>query len=175
MMSAHPGCIEQSLSTQGNRNPQKTHLNDLNKMSHPISSCLYWHIELLCTGRLKHPRTPNKQPQHSTSEVLFSFRDNYSPHLATEKTSQCLTMSQRNSLPNYNFQIGSVGWTQLGLKYGNCISHYRAAVIVLGELLMVRRGCASGAICCADFCLPSRKKAPWRLDSRKTQEEKGVR
>lgn len=37
-------------------------------------------------------------------------------------------------------QIGSVASTQLGLKYGNCVSHYRAVEIVLGELLKVRRG-----------------------------------
>lgn len=37
-------------------------------------------------------------------------------------------------------QIGSVASTQLRLKYGNCISHYRPVEIVLGELLKVRRG-----------------------------------
>lgn len=55
-------------------------------------------------------------------------------------------------------QIGSVASTQLGLKYGNCISHYRAMEIVQGELLKVRRGYASGVICCADLCLHSRKE-----------------
>lgn len=55
-------------------------------------------------------------------------------------------------------QIGSVASIQLGLKYGNCISHYRAVEIVQGELLKVRRGYASGVICCADLCLHSRKE-----------------
>lgn len=52
------------------------------------------------------------------------------------------------------FQIGSVPVTQLGLKYDNCISHYWAAEIVLGELLKVG-GCV---ICCTDLCLHSRNK-----------------
>lgn len=60
-------------------------------------------------------------------------------------------------------QIGSVAPTQLGLKYGNCISHYGAVGTVQGELLKVRCGGvvgahASGVICCADLCLHSRKE-----------------
>lgn len=54
-------------------------------------------------------------------------------------------------------QIGSVASTQLGLKYGNCVSHYRAVETVRGEFLKVRRGYASGVICSADLCLHSRK------------------
>lgn len=60
--------------------------------------------------------------------------------------------------PELPSQIGSVASTQLGLKYGNGISHYKAVEMVRGELLKVRRGYALGVICCAELCLHSREK-----------------
>ena len=74
-------------------------------------------------------------------------------------------------------QIGSVASTQLGLKYGNCVSHYRAVEIVLGELLKVRRGVrfTSDVLCglmLTQQKKKKKKKAPWRGDSRKKREAK---
>lgn len=69
-------------------------------------------------------------------------------------------------------QIGSVASTQLGLKYGNCISHYRAVENVQRELLKVRRGYASRVICCADLCLHSRKKHHDRGTAERRKEVK---
>lgn len=67
-------------------------------------------------------------------------------------------------------QIGFAASTQLGLKYGDCISHYRAVEIVLGEVLKVRRGYASGVIRCGDLCLHSRYK---RHDDGTAERNKG--
>lgn len=155
-MSAQLGCIEQSLSSQGKRTPQKQTCTDVNKTSRPISSCLYWLIE----PQQRKNEAPT-YPQQTTMALHFwgalfiqwqlqsapgNREDNPMPNNVAEELS--------SKLPS---QIGSVASTQLGLKYGNCISHYRAVEIALGELLKVRRGYASGVICCVDFLLTQQK------------------
>lgn len=155
-MSAHLGCTEQTLFSQGNRIPQnKPRKCKQDKSSNP--NCLYWLIEQKQRKTLfgiKQPHIPNKPPRPFTSEVLFSFSGNYDPHLATQDIPLPNNVAEDLS-PKLPSQIGSVASTQLGLKYGNCISHYRG---VRGELLKVRRGYTSGVICCGDLCLHSRKQ-----------------
>lgn len=160
LMSARLGCT-QTRSVQSGQNSSKTKLKDVNKTSRTIPSSLYWLIEQ------KQRQTPgvDKVPsylQQTTVALHFwgalfiqwqlqstpgNTEDIPMPNNVAEELS--------SKLPS---QIGSVASTQLGLKYGNCISHYRAVETVQRELLKVRRGYASGVICCADLCLHSRKK-----------------
>lgn len=69
-----------------------------------LSVLTYWEETEESTVVDRAPSYPPDKPQRpSTSEVLFSFSGNYSPHLATQKTSPCLTMSQRNSFSKLPF------------------------------------------------------------------------
>lgn len=69
-------------------------------------------------------------------------------------------------------QIGSVASTQLGLKYGNCVSHYRAVEIVLGELLKVRRGVRfTSDVLCGLMLTQQKKKEKKSTMTRGQQKE----
>lgn len=170
-MRAQLACIEQTLLSQqiSPKNPPKRCKQD--KSPNLILSVLtYW-------AEREETTVVDKAPQQTTTALHFwgalfiqwqlqstpgNTEDIPAPNNVAEELS--------SKLPS---QIGCVASTQLGLKYGNCISHYGAAETAQGEVLKVRRGYVRSDMLCG-LVLTQQKRAPWRGDSRTKQEAQGM-
>lgn len=159
-MSVHLGCIEQTLLSQGNRAPPKNKPKRCKQDKSPnliLSVLTYWAEAEENTAVDGAPSYPQQTTTalHSWGALFIQWQLQSTPgNIENIPMPNNVAEELFSKLPS---QIGSVASTQLGLKYGNCISHYRAMEIVQWELLKVRRGYA-GVICCADLCLHSRKE-----------------
>lgn len=137
-MSPQLGFLEQSQPSQGTKNSQRPKRCKQDKLPNLVLSALtYWDV-------LRRNDEEHTYPQLTTPALHFwgapfiqrqlrsapgNREDIPMPNNVAEELS--------SKLPS---QIGCVAPAQLGLKYGNCVSHYRAAEMVPGELPKVRIG-----------------------------------
>lgn len=180
-MSPQLGFLEQSRPSQGTKNSQRPKRCKQDKSPNLVLSALTYR-DVLRRNDEEHAYLQVTAPalhswgapfiQRQLGSAPGNREDILTPNNVAEELS--------SKLPS---QIGSVAPAQLGLKYGNCVSHYGAAEMVPGELLKVRMG----VICCGDWCLRSRKKHQevgrrmarakgrvmtkhWRLDETQTRQ-----
>lgn len=137
-MSPQLGFLEQSQPSQGTKNSQSPERCKQDKSANLLLSALTYR-DVLHRNDEEHTRPQLTTPalhfwgapfiQRQLRSAPGNREDIPTPNNVAEELS--------SKLPS---QIGSVAPAQLGLKYGNCVSHYRAAEMVPGELLKVRIG-----------------------------------
>lgn len=137
-MSPQLGFLEQSRPSQGTKNSQRPKKCKQDKSPNLVLSVLTYR-DVLRRNDEEHAFLQLTAPALHSWGVLFIQRqlrsapgnrdDIPTPNNVAEELS--------SKLPS---QIGSVAPAQLGLKYGNCVSHYGAAEMAPGELLKVRIG-----------------------------------
>lgn len=159
-MSPQLGFLEQSRPSQGTKNSQRPKRCKQDKSPNLFLSALTYR-DVLRRNDEEHAYLQLTVPALHSWGVPFIQRQLRSTPGNREDilTPNNVAKELSSKLPS---QIGSAAPTQLGLKYGNCVSHYGAAKMVSGELLKVRIG---GVICFGDLCLHSRRgrgqRAAW--------------
>lgn len=154
-MSPQLAFLEQSQPPQGTKNSQRPKRCKQDKSPNLLLSTLTYG-DVLRRNDEEHAYLQLTEPALHSWGVPFIQRqlcsapgnreDIPKPNNAAEELS--------SKLPS---QIGCVAPAQLGLKYGNCSSHYGGVEMVPGELLKVRIG---GDMLWRGIVLTQQKEAP---------------